>query len=79
MKVWQGDYTVNGMEISDSETNLKINEDGLNNYIIVRKQLGAQAGEGPLFALSNVSIHNATVHYLDLRVLHDFTFKSTER
>ncbi|MEX2232036.1 MAG: AsmA-like C-terminal region-containing protein [Cyclobacteriaceae bacterium] len=77
LEVWGGNYTVKGMEIHDSETNLKINQDGLNNYSIIKKQTGS--GNHPstiAFALSNVSIHNAVVHYLDLRILQDFTFKS---
>lgn len=77
LQVWRGDYTVKGMEIHNSETNLKINSDGENNYTIVRKPMGAGAGQSSLsFALSNVSIFNTTVHYLDLRIRQDFTFRS---
>lgn len=75
-QVWQGDYTVHGMEIRDSETNLKINEAGDNNYTIVRKQKGGTTTDSPLLALANVSIRNTIVHYTDLRILQDFTFKS---
>ncbi|HEY9487081.1 MAG TPA: AsmA family protein, partial [Chryseosolibacter sp.] len=75
---WRGDYTVNGMDIRDSETNLKINQDGDNNYTIVtKKQRGAAESQSALgFVLSNVSLHNTIVHYTDHRNLQDFTFSS---
>ena len=76
-RVWQGDYTVNGMEIEGSETYLKINEDGENNYTIIKKQpASANNGSSLGFALSDVSLRNTAVHYVDMRILHNFTFKS---
>lgn len=76
LEVWRGNYTVQGMEIHDSETNLKINKDGQNNYTILKKQgsSGTQSSLG--FALSNVSLANTEVHYVDLRLLQEFTFTS---
>ncbi|MEX1240912.1 MAG: AsmA-like C-terminal region-containing protein [Cyclobacteriaceae bacterium] len=77
LQVWRGDYTIRGMEINDSEAHLKINEKGENNYTIVKKQdRSGNAGSTLSFALANVSLHNTTVHYLDLRLLQDFTFQS---
>ncbi len=76
MEVWNGNYTVKGMEVEGCETNLKIDEAGENNYTIVKKQpaSGTQGAIG--FELSDVSLQNTTVHYVDLRMLQDFTFKS---
>ena len=77
LEVWRGDYTIKGMKIHDSETHLKINAAGENNYRIIKKQNpaeGVQSGIG--LALSNVSLENTAVHYVDLRILHDFTFTS---
>ena len=76
LRVWQGDYTVSGMEVSDSETNLKIDEEGENNYTIIKKQKGPAGGSSLGFALADVSITNTVVHYTDLRIRHNFTFKS---
>src|SRR5690606_13360778 len=79
LQVWNGDFTVKGLVIEDSETNLKINDAGETNYVITNKERPAEAGSGSLsFALSNVTIKNAVVNYLDLRTLQDLTF-STER
>jgi hypothetical protein len=76
LRVWQGDYTVSGMEVTDSETNLKIDADGQNNYTIIKKQQGS-ASRSPLgLALTDVSIRHTVVHYTDLRIRHNFTFKS---
>ena len=76
IEVWRGNYTVKGMEIYDSETNLKINEDGLNNYTIIKKQANSGTKSTIGFALSNVSLEDTEVHYVDLRILQEFTFKS---
>ncbi|HMF72037.1 MAG TPA: AsmA family protein, partial [Flavitalea sp.] len=77
IEVWRGTYTVKGMEIHDSETHLKIDKEGVNNYTIIKKQIGKGSAQSTIgFAISDVSIHNATVHYLDLRILQDFIFTS---
>lgn len=77
LQVWNGDYTIRGLVIEDSETNLKIDPTGMNNYTIVRKRTDSTAAAPAIgFALSNVSIRNAVVHYRDLRTVQDFTFTS---
>ena len=76
LQVWKGDYTVKGMTIHDSQAYLKVSDDGENNYTIVKKQTTGN-NQGSLgFALTNVSLTNTTVHYVDMRILHDFVFKS---
>ena len=78
LQVFRGDYTVRGMQITDSETYLKINKDGENNYTIVKKQKTTKgASRSALgFALSDVSLRKTAVHYVDMRMLQDFSFKS---
>lgn len=76
LQVWNGDYTVKGMEIHDSQAYLKVRDDGENNYTIVKKNASGNSQGGVAFALSNVSLTNTTVHYVDMRMLHDFIFKS---
>jgi hypothetical protein len=77
LAVWRGDYTIKGMKIHDSETHLKINAAGENNYTIIKKQERDGGMQSPLgLALSNVSLENTQVHYVDLRTLQDFTFSS---
>jgi hypothetical protein len=77
LEVWRGNYTVKGMEIYDSETNLKINNAGENNYTIIKKQTRGESANRKIgFALSNVALRNTAVHYTDLRLLQDFTYTS---
>src|SRR5690606_6226006 len=77
LEVWGGNYAIKGMKIHDSETHLKINERGENNYTIIKKREGAADTQGTVsLALSNVSHYNTKVNYVDLRILHDFTFQS---
>jgi hypothetical protein len=77
LQVWRGNYRVNGMQVHDSETHLKINKDGLNNYTIIKKQSGDGSKKGSVgFALSNVSLENTKVKYVDLKLAHEFTFTS---
>jgi hypothetical protein len=77
LQVWRGNYRVNGMQVHDSETHLKIDKDGLNNYTIIKKQSEKGAEKGSVgFALSNVSLSNTKVRYVDLKLLHEFNFNS---
>jgi hypothetical protein len=77
IEVWGGNYTVNGMQIRDSETNLKINEEGINNYTVVKKQ--PSTGKSSIgFALADVVLKNTIVHYTDVRQIQDFTFSSKD-
>jgi hypothetical protein len=37
IEVYRGNYTIRGLEIRDSETNLKINRDGKSNYVVIKE------------------------------------------
>jgi hypothetical protein len=73
LEVWQGNYTVKGLSIHDSETNLKINSKGENNYTVVKETGGN--GSGTLsFQLNDVDLVNSTVHYIDIKGRIDLLF-----
>ncbi len=77
LAVWRGNYTVKGMKIRDSEAHLKIDAEGVNNYTILKKVTGSEGSSGNLgFALTNVSLDNISVRYVDFRNLQDFLFNS---
>lgn len=78
LDVWRGDYAINGMEVEGSKTYLKINDAGENNFTIIRKLSPSSQGSSLGFQLSNVSLRNTVVHYVDLRILHDFIFRSEQ-
>jgi hypothetical protein len=73
--VYQGNYTIRGVEIVDSETNLKVNRDGVSNFSIVKE--GDNPAEATIgFELKNVQLKNALVHYVDYPNNQDFHFAS---
>lgn len=62
-EVWQGKYSIRGMQVVDSETNLKVSADGDANYVVTKKSGGK--GGSIRFDLKNVKLKNALVHYAD--------------
>jgi len=77
IEVYRGKYNIKGLELSNSETNLKINKDGVNNYTIFKENKNAKsAGESVGFELKNVLLKNALVRYVDLENEEDLIFSS---
>ncbi len=75
LEVWNGVYIIQGLRVSNSETNLKVNSEGENNFTIVRKTTTAKGGSFG-FELRNVKLQQSTVVYTDLRLKQHLTFKS---
>lgn len=73
---YRGRYIVQGLRISDSETNLRINKAGKNNYTIVKS--GEGKGGRVSFNLENVSLHASTVTYIDLAAGQHHEFQSED-
>lgn len=78
IEVYRGEYTVRGLEIIDSETNLKINAAGENNYTVVKKGSGGDGSTEIGFELKNVQLKNTRVRYLDQKNDHDLNFSSEQ-
>jgi len=73
--VWNEKYIIQGLQIKDSETNLKINAKGENNYTIAKKD--SPTGSGTVsFELHKVKLENTTVHYTDISATQEHTFIS---
>lgn len=70
---WNGSYVIEGLQISDSETNLKVNLQGENNYTIAKSGSGGGAVK---FALHNVRLINTVVHYNDQFLNQQHTYSS---
>ena len=62
-EAWQGNYSIRGLQIEDSETNLKVNAIGKSNYVIAKE--GASSGGAIQFDLKNVKLNNTIVGYFD--------------
>jgi hypothetical protein len=64
IEVWRENYTVRGLSIHDSETHLKIDARGNNNYTIIKEGSGS-GGTTLKFDLKNVKLTNTRVSYTD--------------
>jgi AsmA-like C-terminal region/Protein of unknown function len=60
---WRGNYSIRGLQVNDSETNLKINDKGKNNFTIVKP--GIQGGGSISFDLKNVKLSRTSFNYND--------------
>jgi hypothetical protein len=60
IEVWRGNYTIKGIQISDSETNLKINVKGQGNFNILKEnpEKKDQPAGTLKFALKDVGLKN---------------------
>jgi hypothetical protein len=75
LEVWRGNYTIRGLQVNDSETNLRINKAGVNNYTVIKKG----DGNGSVsFNLRNVALRNTLVTYIDQagNLHHEFSSAS---
>lgn len=71
---WNGKYSIRGLQIIDSDTHLKIDEKGKNNFTIT-KQTG-DGGESISFDLRNVKLVNTKFSYQDLQAQQHHLFAS---
>jgi hypothetical protein len=77
IEAWKGNYSIRGLQISESVTNLKINEAGKNNFTIVKASKDAPASSIS-FDLKNVKLINTSVSYLDQSANQHHIFSSEE-
>lgn len=79
IQVWKGNYTIAGLNIKNSETNLKINPQGKNNYTVLKQgEKKSQDVSTVKFQLKNVNLEKTIVHYIDVTTNQHLTFKSEE-
>ncbi len=76
IEVWRGNYSIKGLRIQKSETNLKINESGISNYIILKAEPEAKSRKEIQFDLRNVHLSESRVSYKDLSRNQDHLFNS---
>ncbi|MBA4144794.1 MAG: hypothetical protein C0523_03440, partial [Cytophaga sp.] len=75
-EVYQGKYSIRGLKVVDSETNLKINAVGVSNYVITKTT--GKGGGGITLDLKNVQLKNTKVRYLDQLIHQHHVFSSDE-
>jgi hypothetical protein len=77
IEVWRGNYTIKGLRISESETNLKINKKGENNYTVLKES--DSKGNGSIaFQLNDVELEKTIVHYTDINGKINLLFSSKD-
>lgn len=75
VQLWKGNYSIRGLSITGSETNLRINAAGKANYIILKETQGDGTG-AVQFDLRNVRLGNTIVSYLDQQADQHHVFNS---
>ena len=63
LDAWRGNYAIRGLQVNDSEANLKINAQGKNNFTIVKA--GDGKGGSISFDLKNVKLSRTSFNYND--------------
>ena len=76
IEAMQGKYSIRGLRINDSETHLKINEQGVNNFTIFKES--GNSNESISFDLRNVKLINTKVTFQDLKNLLHHSFESSK-
>ncbi|MEK6780239.1 MAG: AsmA-like C-terminal region-containing protein [Bacteroidota bacterium] len=74
IEAWNGNYSIRGLQVLDSETNLKINAVGKSNFTIVKESKGSSGSIS--FHLRNVRLVNTKVNYHDQQIQLDHIFSS---
>lgn len=80
IEVWNGVYTINGLSLTESETNLKISAEGKTNYNILKESKDPQAttpGEMTV-DLKDIRLKKTKVRYLDIKAEEDLRFESED-
>ncbi len=73
IEAYNGTYIITGLKIQDSETNLKINKKGENNYTVSKASTG---GAGVSLDLQNVNLKNTRFRYVSTPDNQEYIFDS---
>jgi len=75
IQVWRGNYSIKGLSVTGSETNLKINAVGKTNFDILKENSGGGGG-AVKFELQNVNLTKTIVSYIDQEANQHHVFNS---
>jgi len=64
-------YEINGLHITEANVDLKINNTGLPNYLILKKD---STSKGSMFSINNITASDLTVNYIDVKSDVDLNF-----
>ncbi|MBL7875206.1 MAG: hypothetical protein JNL53_06050, partial [Cyclobacteriaceae bacterium] len=77
LELWKGNYSIRGLAITGSETNLKINGAGKGNFVIL-KDTPNEGGSIVHFDLRNVTLDRTILSYQDQQLRHHHVFNSEQ-
>ncbi len=63
--IYYKNYTISGIYFSDAEVNLRVDEEGMANYLFYKKD--SLNKNGGVFSLQNIKAENIKIDYLDVR------------
>ena len=75
IEVWRGNYSIRGLWVKGSETNLKVNAAGINNFTILKKTEEASSAT-VRFDLQQVQLAETVVSYHDQQSNQHHVFNS---
>ncbi|MCW5910349.1 MAG: hypothetical protein KIT62_04705 [Cyclobacteriaceae bacterium] len=77
IELWKGKYSIRGLSLTGSETNLRINTTGKANYVILKETGASESGNGAVqFDLRNVKLGRTVVSYTDQQANQHHVFNS---
>ncbi len=76
VELWNGKYSIRGLSVTGSETNLKVNAAGKSNYIILKDTPQGEGAAVVQFDLRNVWLNETIVSYVDQSVNQHHVFNS---
>jgi hypothetical protein len=78
IEVWKGNFAIRKLTVLNSETNLKINSVGIENFNILKtaEKTGSRAEETVKFDLREVSLIKSHVSYSDQQAIQHHIFNS---
>jgi AsmA-like C-terminal region len=74
---WQGRYRIRGLNVVESETNIRINKKGIGNFNIIKAKDSTKKKQGVLLDLKNIRLKKQRVTYLDESVNQSHEFNSS--
>jgi len=78
VEVWKGVYIIKGLQITDSETNLKINAKGKSNYVVLKEERESEGSGAISLELKNVALVKTRVRYVDVSINEELIFTSQD-
>ncbi len=75
-QVYRGTYIIKGLSVSGSETNLKVDGEGITNYDIIKPAAGGESAKSLTLELRDVQLEDTKFSYFNLQAKQHYTLSS---